>query len=281
MSKKAICTGIDNYPGTANDLKGCVNDANNWAKILTGLGFETKVLENSQVTKQNILSNLYEMVLDAKAGDVLVFTYSGHGTQVSDYGGDEPDGYDEALYVYDGVLSDDLLREAIIGLDKEVAFTFISDSCFSGTVTRVIPKGEKGKAKFIKPKKVKTKRIKQLLKYEEDMQEVLLSGCSDTEYSYDALIDGEWGGAFTHYATKAYALLTNPTYTQLHDKIREYLPSDRLPQTPQLEGSKANLELVVFEGKPKPPPPPPPTVEPNWFIKLLIAIYEWIVNLFK
>ncbi|WP_349769079.1 caspase family protein, partial [Zoogloea sp.] len=27
MSKKALCIGINDYPGTQNDLSGCVNDA--------------------------------------------------------------------------------------------------------------------------------------------------------------------------------------------------------------------------------------------------------------
>ena len=31
MSKKALCIGINDYPGTQNDLSGCVNDANDWA----------------------------------------------------------------------------------------------------------------------------------------------------------------------------------------------------------------------------------------------------------
>ena len=32
--KKAVCIGINNYPGTSNDLQGCVNDANDWCALL-------------------------------------------------------------------------------------------------------------------------------------------------------------------------------------------------------------------------------------------------------
>ena len=35
--KKAVCIGINNYPGIFNDLKGCVNDANDWADLLTDM----------------------------------------------------------------------------------------------------------------------------------------------------------------------------------------------------------------------------------------------------
>ena len=39
MSKKALCIGINDYPGTDSDLSGCVNDANDWAAELGGRGF--------------------------------------------------------------------------------------------------------------------------------------------------------------------------------------------------------------------------------------------------
>ena len=31
MGKKALCIGINDYPGTGMDLRGCVNDADDWA----------------------------------------------------------------------------------------------------------------------------------------------------------------------------------------------------------------------------------------------------------
>ena len=31
MANKALCIGINNYPGTHMDLQGCVNDAEDWA----------------------------------------------------------------------------------------------------------------------------------------------------------------------------------------------------------------------------------------------------------
>jgi len=40
-------------------------------------------------------------------GEVLIIANSSHGTQVYDIHGDEADGYDEALYLYDGMVTDD------------------------------------------------------------------------------------------------------------------------------------------------------------------------------
>ena len=34
MAKYALCIGINNYPGTASDLAGCVNDVDDWAAAL-------------------------------------------------------------------------------------------------------------------------------------------------------------------------------------------------------------------------------------------------------
>jgi uncharacterized caspase-like protein len=80
--KKAVCIGINNYPGTSNDLQGCVNDANDWCALLNDYGFETSLLLDSQATRQNVKTALQNLVLAVKQGDVAVLTYSGHGTQL-------------------------------------------------------------------------------------------------------------------------------------------------------------------------------------------------------
>jgi hypothetical protein len=101
--KRAVCIGINNYPGTLNDLKGCVNDANDWAELLREFSFDVEVLLDNQGTRENIKTALRNMVSGLLPGDYGVFTYSGHGTYNRDTGGDETDSYDEALYVYDGL----------------------------------------------------------------------------------------------------------------------------------------------------------------------------------
>ncbi len=42
--KKALCIGINNYPGISNDLKGCVNDANDWAELLEFANFQIETI---------------------------------------------------------------------------------------------------------------------------------------------------------------------------------------------------------------------------------------------
>ena len=68
---------------------------------------------------------------------------------------------------------------------------------------------------------------------DEDMVEILISGCSDSEYSYDGEIDGRWNGVMTAYATSV--IRKGQTWQEFYQLLRSYLPSDKYPQTPQLE----------------------------------------------
>lgn len=271
--KKAICIGINNYPGSANDLQGCVNDANDWANFLRLNGFETKTLLDKKATKNKLLTELENLIKEAEAEDVIVFTYSGHGTNVLDTSGDEDDSYDEALYVYDGVLLDDQLRAVIQKVKPGVHLVIVSDSCFSGTVTRVAPKGI---PRYVKTDEIPANaRLKKRLLSEEDMVEILLSGCEDNEYSYDAHINGRWNGAFSANAIKV--MKDRLTYNEFYKTVREILPSNDYPQTPQLEGSTENKNRILFETDlliPLPEPEPEPEPEKSWFSK-----YWWIIGI--
>ena len=98
--RRALCIGIDRYPTAP--LGGCANDARQWRETLLNLGFEDpRLLLDGEATRSGILGNLTELIRSSRPGDVLVFQYSGHGTQLRDLNGDETDGdspgLDEAL----------------------------------------------------------------------------------------------------------------------------------------------------------------------------------------
>lgn len=268
--KKAICVGINNYPGTSNDLQGCVNDANDWCSLLSEGGFDSSLMLDAQATRQNIRAALENLVVSAREGDVIAFTYSGHGTQALDLSGDEGDSYDEALYVYDGRILDDDLRVIINKIDPRATLLVISDSCFSGSVTRFIP--EKAKARFLPIDGVSDDRqVRQrFLLPEADMPEILISGCSDSEYSYDAEINGRYNGAMSAMAIRLIRQNPRLTYNEFHTQLRQLLPSKDFPQTPQLEGSDLHKNTLLFEAfaadevpGPTPAPQPNPSPEPS------------------
>ena len=110
------------------------------------------------------------------------------------------------------------------------------------------------------------------------MVEILISGCTDSEYSYDAEINGRWNGAMTAHAISV--MRDGQTYAEFYEKLREHLPSDDYPQTPQLEGTEANKTRQVFATNTEPLPHPEPVVtggfwawvKKNWWIILLVII---------
>jgi metacaspase-1 len=266
--KKAICVGINNYPGRSNDLQGCVNDAYDWSTLLSEYGFETSLLLDSQATRQNIKTALHDLLGSAVEGDVVVFTYSGHGTQYIEFGGDEGDAYDEALSVHDGRILDDELRVIINQVDPRVTLIVISDSCFSGSVTRLVP--ENTKPRFMPADGIADYRVvrQRFLLPETGMPELLITGCSDSEYSYDAEIDGRYNGAMSAMAIRVIRQNPGLTYNEFHRRLRELLPSSDYPQSPQLEGSDSHKNTLLFQpfeyvSDPGPAPTPEPTPAPD------------------
>jgi hypothetical protein len=267
MNKRAVCVGINDYPGTHNDLNGCVNDANDWVALFEEVfNFDevTKVL-NVEATAAAIVEAVTTLIDGAGPRDVIAVTYSGHGTWVYDQGErDESDNRDEAWCGFDGNILDDTLRKIIHTVHPEAHLTVISDSCYSGTVTRTALKRIRAaaaeesaehapKPRYMPPQDdidaLRTDLVpirRRMLYPESDMREVLITGCNALEYSFDAYINGRHNGAMT---AKSIALIrTDPTltYKAFHKKLRQLLPTTRYPQSPQLEGSKENKNRALF-----------------------------------
>jgi hypothetical protein len=265
--KKLLSFGINDYPGSQNDLQGCVNDTKNIvshlgifkssvknaiaiAKTFKSFGFETQVFLNSQVTKEKLRSEVTNLVLAANSGDIIVIHYSGHGTRLIDKNGDESDGYDEALYLYDGAFSDDEFSKIMLKLPTGVECVFMMDSCFSGTITRKINQ----KARF-KPLLVEVdhngdpiQRKNRILHVKaSEMNHLVFSGCSSTQTSADAQIQGFYNGAFTFYAMDA--LTPGISYKEWHKRFLKKIKSTGYDQTPQIEGPEWLMEKGVFGSK--------------------------------
>jgi hypothetical protein len=79
------------------------------------------------------------------------------------------------------------------------------------------------------------------------MKDVLLSGCTASEYSYDALIGGKYHGAMTYFAIQAIREANyDITFSQLRTRLLHLLDEAGYPQHPQLEGSTANKKKRIF-----------------------------------
>jgi metacaspase-1 len=270
MTKRAVCVGINDYPIEGMDLHGCVNDANQWAELLRARyefsGGDIELLLDGQATKAAIIAALKRLLAGARDGDVLAFTNSSHGTYVADTDHDEP-GYDEAICpwdVTDNLIVDDDLRKLFTDLRVDAHLVVISDSCFSGTLTRAaVAENIPGMAtpdarriRFLSPallgRAVITNPIARVPKErvafpESGMNHILMSGASDHEYSYDAAIDGAFHGAMTYHAIKAISAAGyRLTYAELHDRLQPMLEAAGYFQHPQLEGKASMKDRQLF-----------------------------------
>jgi len=237
--KAALLVGINDYPGSQNDLSGCVNDITNVYDVLVKyFGFtpaDITLLSDKRATKTAILDGLKAMLRKGGEGDTLVFHYSGHGSQIRDTEGDElDDGKDEIICPYDfnwdtGFIKDDDFATLFADLKKGVHLEVILDSCHSGTGTREMILDRKSLAHFsaggfdeaslwnsphcIRPRylvppadvAMRADEIfgKELpvrrLMRAEKMNHVLWAACKSSQFSADADIDGQSAGAFSYY----------------------------------------------------------------------------------
>lgn len=124
------------YPIRVPVLRGCENDARDMRQLATEQGFTPSLLINEEATAPAVLAGITAAADALNVGDFFLLTYSGHGSQVPDPTGEEPDGLDETLVLYDRQLLDDELSGLWDRFRPGVRILMLSDSCHSGTVAR-------------------------------------------------------------------------------------------------------------------------------------------------
>ena len=276
MKKHALLVGINNYEGV-NDLQGCINDVTNVRSVLkTFLGLENsdiRVLTDSRATKKNILSRLEKMVKTAVNGDYLIFHFSGHGSQIRDREGDElSDHMDEIICPYDmnwddGFISDDMFSQILQQLKKGVRMEILLDSCHSGTGTRDLNyfsaygefSTDRAESRYLRPPvdiECRYQGDEEILKpakafstdKEVTLNHILWAGCKDSQTSADAMIDGQYNGAFSYYFCKHVRESKGSISRQdLYTRVKNSLKYNHFSQVPQLECRDAFLSQNIFK----------------------------------
>ncbi|HEX3763074.1 MAG TPA: caspase family protein [Kofleriaceae bacterium] len=140
-NRKALVVGINDYPGEANDLPSCVDDAKSFSELLRAepYGFQDiRTLLDGQATIKAVSDGLAWLCGQSSPGGApqdtsperLVFYYSGHGFRT------EKDGVlRECLCLQDGFFFDNELVNQTQGLPPGV-LTIILDSCHSGGMNK-------------------------------------------------------------------------------------------------------------------------------------------------
>ncbi|NOT37347.1 MAG: caspase family protein [Saprospiraceae bacterium] len=227
------------YYGDKYELMGCHNDALAMLKICKRSGFiESTLILDKSATLINIEQALNDLAVKSYLSpSIVVITYSGHGGQVTDRNFDESDGLDETWCLYDQMLIDDDFYELLSMFHPLTELIIISDSCHSGSVTRLFPflnLFNNRKQKFC-PKKIRQREIsehrradsKELIK----AQLITLSACQDNQVAWD---NGKHG-LFTEHLLKHYR--QNMTYVELITKIRRDIIGSQNPRLTYKNGS--------------------------------------------
>jgi metacaspase-1 len=122
-------------------LVGCENDAEAMRKLARARNFvavdggpDVPIIRE-KATFENVLGKIRIAAAKLVAGDIFLFTFSGHGTR---RGADDPleaDLKDETIVLHDKLLIDNVLRRRLWPKFKaEVRVVMVSDSCHSGGI---------------------------------------------------------------------------------------------------------------------------------------------------
>jgi subtilisin family serine protease len=129
-----------NYPGVPA-LNAAVNDAVFWASFAEEQGYKGHSLHNEEATAEAVLNALEGYARSMQAGDILLLTYAGHGSQIQN---EKEDGFDDerndqTWCLYNRELLDDELFDAFRAFADGTRIVVVSDSCHSGTMVRAVP----------------------------------------------------------------------------------------------------------------------------------------------
>lgn len=294
----ALLVGIDAYQAPVPALRGCRNDVAAVATLLDqrisadGDALHLLSLLDQDATRAAVISGFRKHLGQAENGDVVLFYYSGHGSQEAapeEFWHLEPDKLDETIVLYDSRQAGqwDLADKELAALISEVAakephVLVVLDCCHSGSGTRAPL--EDGIANRRAPTDTRERPLSSFLFDPARVDEVaeaqrpersalgnsgwtharakhvLLSGCRANETSKEILHQGIPRGAMS--AALETALSTSGdalTYREIHRQVSATVRNLVRQQSPQLETSSASdLDQPFLGGA--------VTALPSWFV---------------
>ncbi len=162
IEKRGLIIGLGDYgPDSEWSETHGDHDANSMVDKVKTIGFNNvSKLVNNQATKENIITHLNTLFDSCKKGDIVLLYFAGHGQLIADYNGDESDGYDESLVLYNAPknydalynnenhLLDDELSEIVnkfrIKLGSEGQFLLMVDAGFGWSGSAAFHRYERG-----------------------------------------------------------------------------------------------------------------------------------------
>lgn len=275
----ALIVGIDEYPSTSSgsSLKGCVNDAKAVTEFLNQRvkreekNLKIQTLFNKQATRQAIINGFREHLCQASSNDVVVFYYSGHGSQeeaAKEFWYGEPDHLHETLVCWDSRLERgmDLADKELAKLIAEVAeqnphLVVILDCCHSGGnahkqnhhSARSTSSQENFAVRWIskRPKRA----LKDFLFSASDIDRlsqgkyILLAACRDNEQAREYYAKKQHRGLFSYFLMDTLQQTNGDvTYRDLFKRTNALVTSISSFQSPRIVESNFNYLDQPFLG---------------------------------
>lgn len=289
QKKRALFVGINDYPNLPiySQLRGCVNDVLGMKRMLEEVfnfpPSNIRVLLNEEATAKAIREAMERLVEDCGEGDIAVFHFSGHGSQMAAKG-DKPRGYDESIMPYDSGrnnpafpvqveprdIRDTEIQEWLSRLTRKTPHvTLIFDSCHSGSITRFVTDSEEYGTllRWVPPDPLPGQLSFQSgpLAGRGSAREadgsgwlppsdnyVLLAACAAEQGAYEYEYEGERYGAFTFFLIREIQqefdrAANKITYKDLWERVAINVNQQFQKQTPQLEGARDRLIFDVHD----------------------------------
>ncbi|CAE7250100.1 casA [Symbiodinium sp. CCMP2592] len=240
--QKALLIGV-NYFGTRAELRGCINDVHNLFRLLTETyGWQAHNIRTltddgrggGMPTRHNITQHLRWLAEDAMPGDVLFFSFSGHGAQKEDPQGFEEDGMNETILPVDferaGMMTDDEVSDYIVKpLPEGVRLTSVMDCCHSGSGLDLPFTWD--------PRRGMWREAVNPFLCRGDV--LMFSGCEDDDTSSDAAsMYAAPGGAMTTAFCDVLRRNPRPIYPELLQLLHRHLSMGGFSQRPVLSSSQ-------------------------------------------
>lgn len=260
-NKYALLVGINDYghPESISPLAGSINDVEDMRQVLIGK-FEFPpenilVLTGPQATHAAIIDAIKtHLIAKAQPGDIVVFDFSGHGSQAPAISGGKISGLDETIVPYDsrdpqGKVQDisgtelHALLTQLAAKTKNV--TFILDSCHSGTLVRgarvrSIPPDTRSLTPQLADSTSATRSVG-AIGASDTPKFAAISAASSRESAFEHFGDGKDHGALTYFlAQQLRGAKAGATYRDVMDSVIGNVKANYPGQDPSLEGAEAD-----------------------------------------
>jgi len=271
--KRALLIGINDYsastlrmassppPGARvwQNLEGTLHDVELMHAVIVGSrygfkGDDVVVLTDQKATRSAILCELQRLETSVRKDDVVLFYYSGHGSQVRNSRSAEWDKLDESIVPADSRVGandirDKELREVFNKiLDRGAKVTIVLDTCHSGSGVRGLDSGRRARVVSEDPRDVADPSTGPR---PEDRGALVLSATQDFDLAHEIFAsDRLMHGAFTW--ALACALKDAPRGEPMSDtflRIAGRLSVDQPGQVPVL-GANSAVRLRPFLDEP-------------------------------